>query len=104
MIDVRRVAAFELPAFAERSRAVAGGTTSTVVMPSACGTSRLRARSSNIAARCRLDAVLLEEAVIDLRQRLGLELGGDDVEHVLEMLVDLEPLHHRVGMLRACRW
>ena len=31
---------------------VAGGTTSTVVMPSACGTLRLRARSSNIAAFC----------------------------------------------------
>ena len=47
----------------------------------------------------RIDAVLVQEAVIDLRQRLGIEIGGGDVEHVLEVVVDLEPLHHRVGVL-----
>ena len=46
-----------------------------------------------------IDAVAGEEAVVHLRQRLGIEVGGGDVEHVLEVLVDLEPLHHRVGVL-----
>ena len=50
VIDVRGVAALELPVLAEHLAGVSG-TTSTVVMPSACGTARLRARSSNMAAR-----------------------------------------------------
>ena len=45
-------------------------------MPSACGTSRLRARSSNIAALGGIDAVSRKEAVVDLRRRLGQELGA----------------------------
>ena len=53
---------------------------------------------------CRIDAVAREEAVIGLRQRLRLELGGDDVEHVLEMLVDLEPLASPRRRACACRW
>ena len=99
VVDVRRVAALAAPSPRGTPRAWPGGTTSTVVMPSACGTSRLRARSSNIAARLRIDAVLVEEAVVDLRQRLRIEVGGGDVEHVLEMPVDVEPLHHRLGVL-----
>ena len=39
-----------------------------------------------------------EETVVGLRQRLRLELGRDDVEHVLEMRVDVEPPHHGVGV------
>ena len=33
----------------------------------------------------RIDAVQVEEALIGLRRRFGLELGGDDVEHRIEM-------------------
>src|ERR1700760_3025412 len=39
----------------------------------------------------RLDAVTGEEAVIGLRKGLRLELGGGDVEYVLEMPLDLGP-------------
>ena len=49
MIDIGIIAAFELPVLAH-DLLVPSGTTSTVVMPSWCGTTRLRARSSNIAA------------------------------------------------------
>ena len=47
----------------------------------------------------RIDAVRLQEAVVGLRQRLRLQLGGDDVEHVVEVLMDGERPHHRVGVL-----
>ena len=67
-------------------------------MPSACGTSRLRARSSKIAALLRIDVVAGEEALVDLRLRLRFELGRSDVEHVVEVMFDFEPAQHRVGM------
>ena len=67
-------------------------------MPSAYGTSRLRERSSNIAAFAGSTPWELQELVVGLRQRLWFELGRDDVEHVLEMGVDVEAAHHRVGM------
>src|SRR5215207_1245935 len=35
----------------------------------------------------RLDPMAEEEAVVGLRRRFWLQLGGDDVEHVLEMRV-----------------
>ena len=72
-------------------------------MPCRCGTSRLRARSSNIAARPGM-CVAGEELLVGLRGRFRLELGGDDVEHVLEMLVDFEPLEDGLCVLdRAVR-
>ena len=78
---------------------MAGGTTSTVVMPSACGTLEIARQVLEHRGLARIDAVLVQEAVIDLRQRLGIEVGGGDVEHVLEMVVDVQPLHHRLGVL-----
>src|SRR5262249_41360845 len=36
-----------------------------------------------------IDAVTLQESMINLRQRLWLEVGGGDVENVLEVPVDL---------------
>src|SRR5262249_31097976 len=39
-----------------------------------------------------------EKAIIGLRKRLWLKLACDDVEYVLEMAVDGEPLHHGVGV------
>jgi hypothetical protein len=40
-----------------------------------------------------------KEFLIGLRRRLRLELGGDDVEHRLEMRSDAEPLQYLVGMV-----
>ena len=42
--------------------------------------------------------MFFQEAVVDLGQRLGVEVGGGDVEHVLEMVVDLQTPHHRLGV------
>ena len=67
-------------------------------MPSACGTLEVSRQVLEHRSLGRVDAMLFQEAVIDLRQRLGIEVGGGDVEHVLEVMVDLEPLHHRIGM------
>ena len=39
-----------------------------------------------------------QEAVVGLRQRLGFKLTGHDIEHILEMVLDREPLHDGVGM------
>jgi hypothetical protein len=36
-----------------------------------------------------VDTVELEKAVIGLGRRLGLEIGRDDVEHVIEVAVEL---------------
>ena len=47
----------------------------------------------------RVDAVARQKSLVGFLRRFGFEFGGDDVEHVLEMLVDFEPLHHRVGVL-----
>ena len=44
------------------------------------------------------DAVDGQEFLVGLRRRLWLEFGGDDVEHVLEMLSEAEPRQHGVGM------
>ncbi len=47
----------------------------------------------------RIDRVRGEESFVGLRLRLGLELGGDDVEYAVEMPMNGEPLHHLVGVL-----
>ena len=47
----------------------------------------------------RIDVVAGEEALVDHRLRLRLELGRPDVEHVVEMMFDFEPAQYRVGML-----
>ena len=98
MVDMRRVAPFHLPVLAEdfarafRHHQHRGHAE--------------RVRHLQVARKVlehrgarRIDAVAGEEAVVGLRQRFRLELGRDDVEHVLEMLVDGEPPHHRVGVL-----
>jgi hypothetical protein len=46
----------------------------------------------------RIDAVAPKEAIVDLRPRFGLEVGRGNVEHVVEVLLDLEPAHHRLGV------
>src|SRR5262245_20673961 len=50
---------------------------------------------------CWIDAVPREEALIDLRKRLGVKIRCGDVEHVLEVAIDFEFLHDCIGML-AC--
>ena len=47
----------------------------------------------------RIDVVMLQEALVHLRQRFGVEIGRCDVEHVLEMPVDFEPSHHSISVL-----
>ena len=51
-----------------------------------------------MAAALRRNAVRGEKAVIGLRRRLRLELGGDDIEHILETLMHGKPPHHRIGV------
>ena len=45
-----------------------------------------------------IDPVTAEKALIDLRKRLGLKLACHDVEDILEMMIDREPLHDGVRM------
>lgn len=47
----------------------------------------------------RIDAMAGKESLVDLRQRFGIEIGRCNVEHVFEMVVNVELLHHRVGVL-----
>ena len=47
----------------------------------------------------RIDIVPFEKAAIGLRRRFRLQLGGDDVEHGLEMMAEAEPLQHLAGMI-----
>ena len=44
-----------------------------------------------------------KESLIGLRRRFGLELGGDDVEHRIEMPHKAQPLQHGIDMNPACR-
>ena len=98
MIDVGRVAPFQFPGFAKN-----------VSLPfrhHQHGRHAERVRRFEVARQILehgglggIDVVPGEESLVDLRQRLGIEIGGGDVEHVLEMVVDFEPLHHRVGVL-----
>ena len=46
-----------------------------------------------------LDVVEREKFLIGLRRGLRLQLGGDDVEHRLEMRTDAEPLQHLGGVI-----
>ena len=67
--------------------------TSTVVMPSAAAGRRLRGMSSTMAAFAGNDAVLAISLQSSRDRRLRQVLGGDDVEDVLEMVADAEPVH-----------
>jgi hypothetical protein len=40
-----------------------------------------------------------QKTLIHLRQWFGIEIGSSDVEHVFEILVNFELLHHRVRVL-----
>lgn len=55
-----------------------------------------------IFEHCRLrsiDGMAGQKTLIHLRQRFGIEIGRSDVEHVFDMPVDFELLHHRVRVL-----
>src|SRR5882724_972097 len=47
----------------------------------------------------RIDSMRPQEFLISLRRGLGLQFGGDDVEHRLEMYIDAKPLQHLVGVI-----
>ena len=49
-------------------------------------------------ARC-FDGVARKKAPIGLGGRFRLEFGGDDIEHILEMLAHRKARHHRFGVL-----
>ena len=97
VIDMRGVAAFHFPGLAQHlARAF---------RHHQHGGHAERMRHGEIAREIlehrgarRIDAVRFQEAVVGLRQRLRLEIGLVDVEHVLEMHVDVEPPHHGVGV------
>src|SRR5262245_56233143 len=97
VVDMGRVAPLELPALAEDLAGVLRhhqhrGHAESV---------RHRKVAREVLEHRRLpgiDAVRSEEAVVGLRRGLGLELGRDDVEHVLEMAFELKPREHRVGV------
>ena len=98
MIDMRRVAAGELPVLAQHDAGAFGHHQH--------GGHAERMRHFEIAREIledrglrRIDVVAGEKALIDLRPRLRLELGRLDIEDVVEMLADFEPAHHRVGMV-----
>ncbi len=98
MIDMRVVAAFDFPVLADHRLGAVGH------HQHRDHAERMRRRE--VARQIlehrrlgRIDAVLLEKAFVGLGRRLRLQLGGDDVEHVLEMLMHVEAAHHRVGVL-----
>ena len=68
-------------------------------MPTAFGTTRLRVRSSNIAARSGATLEALDEAVVGLALGLRHEIGRDDVEDVGEVRREAEPLRDLLRML-----
>src|SRR5262249_55172839 len=97
MIDMRGVAAFLLPALAEH-------------FPGIFRHYQYRGHAERVGYReiagkilehrrpVSIDAMQLEEAVVGLRGGFGLELGGDDVENIVEMRLELEARQHRVGV------
>ena len=97
VIDMRRVVAFHLPGLAHHlARAFRHhqhGGHAERVRHFEIAREVLEHRSAR-----RIDAVRFQEAVVGLRQRLRLEVGLVDAEHVLEMHVDVEPPHHGVGV------
>ena len=68
-------------------------------MPSVCGDFEIARQIFEHRGLGRIDVVALKKAIVGLARRLRVQFGGDDVEHVLEMPVHLEPPHHRVGVL-----
>src|SRR5262245_53570640 len=97
VIDMRRVAAFKLPAFAKYFAGVLGH--------DQYGGHAERMWHHEITGQvfehrrlARVDIVRLEKAVIRLRRRFRFELGRDDVEHVIEVAVELETRQDGIGM------
>ena len=97
MVDVRRLPALHLPALAHDFVAR--------VRHHQHRRHAERVRHREIAGEvlehrrlCGIDAVAGEETVVVLRKGLRLQFARDDVEHVLEMVVDGEAAHHRVGV------
>ena len=98
MIDIGRIAAFQLPVLAHHFLGAVGhhqhrGHAELVRHHEVAGEILEHRRFRGI------DAVDAQELVVGLRRRLRLQFGGDDVEHRLEMLGDAEPLQHRAGMV-----
>src|SRR4051812_43506610 len=98
VIDVGGLAALQLPALAKhftcgRRHHQHGGHAKPV------GHAQVPRQVLEHCGLARIDAMLFEEAVIDLWERFRIEVGRGDVEHVLEMMVDLQPLHHGFRML-----
>ncbi len=98
MVDMRLVAAAQFPIFAKHF--------ALAFRHHQHGCHAERMRRFQIARQVlehgrlgRIDLMQRQETLVGLQRRLRLELGSDDVEHVLKMLVDLQPPHHRVGML-----
>ena len=48
-----------------------------------------------------VDAVHRQKSIVGLRRRLGLELGRDDVEYIIEMVRQTKPPQHS-GNVAAC--
>src|SRR5215471_1792100 len=100
MINIGCIAPFYLPCFAEY-----------LALPlrdNEHGGHSQRVRRLQIARQVfehaglgRIDAVAGKKALIDLRQRFGIEIRSGNIEHVLKMPMDLESLHDRISML-AC--
>src|SRR5208337_1694943 len=97
VIDVRRVASFEFPALAEHL--------ARMLRHHEDRGHAERVRHREVAGKILehggspgIDIEELEKAVIGGRRRLWLELRRDDVEHILEMMVELEPGENCVGM------
>ena len=97
MIDVQRVSAFKLPALAKHLTGMFGNHQH---RGHAQGMRHHKITRQVFEHRCLLgiDTVRLEKPVIGLRRRLGLELGRDDVEHAIEVTVELEPRQNGIGV------
>ena len=98
MIDVGRIASLELPGLAENFalafRHHQHSCHAQRVWGFEIACQILEHRRSR-----RVDTVAREEAFIDLRQRFRIEVRSGDVEHIFEVMMNVELLHHRIGVL-----
>ena len=103
MIDVRRVAARKLPLLAQHHARALGHHEH--------GDHAQRVRHFEVAREVfenrrpvRIDVVTRKKALVDRSPRLGLQIGGPDVEDVIEVLGDFEAAPSPPRRGRACRW